>query len=53
MEIVPSFLLTSEEIIPIVVDLPAPFGPSKAKKSPLSTFKSMPFSVRAHHCHRF
>ena len=30
---------------PIVVDLPAPFGPNKAKKSPFSTSKSIPFNA--------
>ena len=31
-----------DEIIPIIVDLPAPFGPNNAKKSPRSTLKSIP-----------
>ena len=39
----PDVLFTIELKIPIVVDLPAPLGPNKAKKSPLSTFKSIPF----------
>ena len=30
----PLVFLISDVIIPMVVDLPAPFGPSKAKKSP-------------------
>ena len=30
----PALLFTNDEITPMVVDLPAPFGPSKAKKSP-------------------
>ena len=38
-------LLTSDETMPIAVDLPAPFGPSSAKKSPSSTSRSMPFSA--------
>ena len=38
-------LLTNEQIIPIVVDLPAPFGPNKAKKSPSATRKSIPLSA--------
>src|SRR5210317_1100800 len=29
-------------MIPIAVDLPAPLGPSRAKKSPSSTSRSMP-----------
>ena len=39
----PPVLITSEQITPMVVDLPAPFGPSSAKKSPSSTHRSMPF----------
>ena len=31
--------LTKEQIIPIVVDFPAPFGPSNAKKSPFFTLR--------------
>ena len=34
---------TREEMIPIRVDLPAPFGPSRAKKSPSSTRSEIPF----------
>ncbi len=41
--IIPSVLLVIELIMPIVEDLPAPLGPSKAKKSPLVIFRSMPF----------
>ena len=37
--------LTSELIMPIAVDLPAPLGPSKAKKSPSSTSRLMPFKA--------
>ena len=43
-----AFLLlavTSEEMIPIRVDLPAPFGPSRAKKSPSATLSEVPFSA--------
>ena len=42
MVTVPEVFRTNEQIIPIVVDLPAPFGPSKAKKSPWATSKSIP-----------
>jgi hypothetical protein len=31
--------------IPIVVDLPAPFGPSRPKTSPCATSKSIPFTA--------
>ena len=31
--------------MPIVVDLPAPFGPSSPNTSPGSTSKSMPFTA--------
>ncbi len=34
IDTLPPVLFTNEHKIPIVVDLPAPFGPSKAKKSP-------------------
>ena len=30
----PDVILTKDDIIPITVDLPAPFGPKNAKKSP-------------------
>ena len=30
----PEVILTNDDIIPMTVDLPAPFGPRKAKKSP-------------------
>jgi hypothetical protein len=33
----PADLLTREVMMPMVVDLPAPFGPSSAKKSPSAT----------------
>ena len=39
----PEVLFTKDPIMPIVEDLPAPFGPSNAKKSPSSTFRSIPF----------
>ena len=35
----PEVMLTNDEIMPITVDLPAPFGPRNAKKSPFSTDK--------------
>src|SRR5436190_13733066 len=35
----------SDVMMPIVVVLPAPFGPSSAKKSPSRTVRSMPFSA--------
>ena len=41
----PPVLLTSELTMPMVVDLPAPLGPSSAKKSPRSTVRSMPLSA--------
>ncbi len=41
----PLVLLTSEVTMPIAVVLPAPFGPSSAKKSPSSTVRSMPFKA--------
>ena len=40
---VPEVLVTRDEIIPIVDDLPAPFGPSNAKKSPYVTDRLIPF----------
>ena len=43
--IFPSVLFVMELIIPIVEDLPAPLGPSKAKKSPLVIFRSIPFKA--------
>ena len=42
---VPDVLVTSEETMPIAVVLPAPFGPSSAKKSPCATSRSIPFSA--------
>src|SRR5512134_808278 len=42
---VPPVLLTSDDTMPIVVDLPAPLGPSSAKKSPSATSRSMPFKA--------
>ena len=42
---VPAVFVTSEETIPIAVVLPAPLGPSSAKKSPSSTSRSMPLSA--------
>ena len=44
-ETVPPVLLTSEVTMPMVVVLPAPLGPSRAKNSPSSTSRSMPFSA--------
>ena len=41
----PLLTVTRELIMPIAVDLPAPFGPNKAKKSPASTSKSIPFNA--------
>ena len=38
----PPDFATSEQIMPIVVDLPAPLGPNRAKKSPCSTSRLMP-----------
>ena len=43
----PSVLVTREPMIPIVDDLPAPLGPSKAKKSPSSTERFIPFKATA------
>jgi len=42
---VPLLLLTSEVMMPMSVVLPAPLGPSSAKKSPRSTSRSMPRSA--------
>ena len=42
---VPADLFTSEVRMPISVVLPAPLGPSKAKKSPCSTSRSTPLSA--------
>ncbi|MCY1461056.1 hypothetical protein D9M71_786760 [compost metagenome] len=39
---VPLVLFTRVDRMPMVVDLPAPLGPSKAKKSPSATSRSMP-----------
>ena len=36
----PDVFFTNEEIMPIVVDFPAPLGPKRAKKSP-----DCPFSI--------
>ena len=41
-ETVPELALTSELTTPIRVDLPAPFGPSRAKKSPGATSSETP-----------
>ena len=41
----PELALTNEEMMPISVDLPAPFGPSRAKKSPSSTVSETPLSA--------
>ena len=41
----PELGLTSELTTPIKVDLPAPFGPSRAKKSPGATSSETPFSA--------
>jgi hypothetical protein len=41
----PSVLSTREQMMPMVVDLPAPFGPSRAKKSPCCTSRLMPLSA--------
>src|SRR3989344_85161 len=42
---VPLVLLTSPVMIPMIVVLPAPFGPSSAKKSPSGTSSDTPFSA--------
>jgi hypothetical protein len=42
---VPELALTNVDIIPMIVDLPAPFGPSSAKKSFSLTSRSMPLSA--------
>ena len=39
----PSLRLTRELMMPIRVDLPAPLGPSRAKKSPGATSRETPF----------
>src|SRR5688572_26540038 len=44
-ETVPADFSTSDTTMPIVVVLPAPFGPSSAKKSPGATSRSMPRSA--------
>src|ERR1700690_1389060 len=41
----PPVLLTKDVTIPIAVVLPAPLGPSSAKKSPCSTVRAMPLSA--------
>ncbi|MNU88509.1 hypothetical protein D3C71_783200 [compost metagenome] len=41
----PSLRFTSEETMPIRVDLPAPLGPSRAKKSPGATSIETPLSA--------
>ena len=41
----PDDLFTSDVMIPIAVVFPAPFGPSKAKKSPCCTSKLTDFSA--------
>ena len=41
----PAVLLTSEVMMPMSVVLPAPLGPSSAKKSPRSTSRSTPRSA--------
>src|SRR3546814_1630209 len=43
----PAVEFTSEDKMPIRVDLPAPFGPSRAKKSPGCTVRLMPFRARS------
>ena len=40
---VPALALTSEDTMPIKVLLPAPLGPSRAKKSPACTSSDTPF----------
>ena len=44
-EIVPDVGVRMPVIILIVVDLPAPFGPMKASRSPARTVKSMPHTA--------
>ena len=41
----PALRFTSELVIPIRVDLPAPLGPSRAKKSPGMTSSETPLSA--------
>ncbi len=41
----PLLALTSEDRMPIRVDLPAPLGPSRAKKSPGCTVRLTPLSA--------
>ena len=42
---VPEVLFTSELTMPMMVDLPAPLGPSRAKNSPSSTSRLTPRSA--------
>jgi hypothetical protein len=44
-ETLPPDFPTSDMMMPMVVVLPAPFGPSSAKKSPSATSRSMPRSA--------
>ena len=41
----PALLVTSEAMMPIVDDFPAPLGPSNAKKSPSLTERFIPFKA--------
>ncbi len=41
----PALRFTSDETMPIRVDLPAPLGPSRAKKSPGATSSETPLSA--------
>ena len=41
----PELLFTSELTMPMMVDLPAPLGPSRAKNSPSSTSRLTPRSA--------
>src|SRR3989344_6238295 len=41
----PAVLFTRPVTIPIIVVLPAPFGPRSAKKSPIGTLNEIPFSA--------
>ena len=45
MDTSPAFFVTKDEIIPIAVDFPAPFGPKSAKKSPFSTDRLISFNA--------
>ena len=45
MDTSPAFFVTRDEIIPIAVDFPAPFGPKSAKKSPFSTDRLISFNA--------